>query len=66
MARLLEIGQSSYSQKERGIEGDLSPQQLEKILHEIQIDTRWLFGQVDTPIEEADLILRGTEKTLTK
>jgi transcriptional regulator with XRE-family HTH domain len=66
MARLLQIGQSSYSQKERGIEGGLSPQQIEKILDETQIDARWLFGQIDVPIEEADLRLRGPEKTLTQ
>lgn len=66
MAQLLQIGQSSYSQKERGIEGGLSPQQIEKILEETQIDARWLFGQIAVPIEEADLRLRGPEKTLTQ
>jgi transcriptional regulator with XRE-family HTH domain len=60
------ISQNSYSKKERGLEGGLKPQQIHLFLEKTQIDARWLFSQMDTPIEEADLRLRGPEKTLTQ
>ena len=66
IAMWLDISQNSYSKKERGLEGGLKPQYIQTLLEKTQIDARWLFGQIDAPIEEADLRLRGPEKTLTQ
>ena len=60
------LSASSYGRKERGKEGGLGPGQIQLFLDNTQIDARWLFGQLDGPIEEADLRLRGPEKSLTQ
>ncbi len=61
-----ELSTSSYGRKERGKEGGLGPEQIQLFLERTQIDSRWLFGQIDVPIEEADLRLRGPERSLTQ
>jgi transcriptional regulator with XRE-family HTH domain len=65
-AEILHMGQSLYGRKEKGAAGGLKIDELEKLSSELEIDAGWLFGQMDVPIEEADLRLRGPEKNLTQ
>jgi transcriptional regulator with XRE-family HTH domain len=51
------LSTSSYSAKERGVEGGFGPQEINLFLDKTQIDARWLFGQIDCSIQEADLAL---------
>lgn len=65
-AKLLGIDQSLYAKKEKGIAGGLTVNQLLAILNHTEMDSRWVFGQIQSNIEEADLRLRGPEKALTR
>lgn len=60
------LSPSSYGRKERGREGGLGPEELRLFLEKTQIDARWLLGQLDGPIEHADLRLHAPEKALTE
>lgn len=60
------IKKQSWGAKERGEIGGFSLADIQLFLEKTQIDARWLFGQMEGPIEEADLRLRGPEKTLTQ
>lgn len=60
------IKKQSWGAKERGEIAGFSLADIQLFLEKTQIDARWLFGQIDVPIEEADLRLRGPEKTLTQ
>jgi len=56
----------AWGKVERGETKSLSFDNFQLFLEKTQIDARWLFGQMEGPIEEADLRLRGPEKTLTQ
>lgn len=62
-AELLGISQQSYSKKEReraeGGNDGFSPDDFVRILEATEIDARWLFGQLQGPIEGADLRISG-------
>ena len=60
------IKKQSWGAKERGEIGGFSLADIQLFLEKTQIDSRWLFGQIDVPIEEADLKLRGPERSLTQ
>jgi len=60
------ISDRAWGKIERGETKSLSFSDIEKLLLNTQIDARWLFGQIQGPIEEADLRLRGPEKALTQ
>ena len=54
-ASLLGISHQAYGKKERGLADGFSPEDFVKLLQATRIDARWLFGQMDGPIEKADL-----------
>jgi transcriptional regulator with XRE-family HTH domain len=65
-AAWLNIGQSLYGKKEKGTAGGLDSRQLQMLLGKMEIDARSLVGQLDGPIEQADLRLYPPEKALTE
>jgi transcriptional regulator with XRE-family HTH domain len=60
-AKLLGISQQAYGKKERGESDGFSPGDFEKILKDTQIDARWLFGQLEVPIEQADFSMTSPQ-----
>ncbi len=56
----------AWGKVERGETRSLNFNNLQLFLERTQIDARWLFSQIDVPIEEADLRLRGPERSLTQ
>jgi hypothetical protein len=64
--KVLNMSDRAWGKIERGETPSLTFDNLQLFIEKTQIDTRWLFGQMDTAIEEADLRLRGPERTLTQ
>jgi transcriptional regulator with XRE-family HTH domain len=58
------ISPAAWGKRERGESKGFPLDELQTFLEKTQIDARWLFGQIEGPIEEADLRLRGPEKSL--
>jgi transcriptional regulator with XRE-family HTH domain len=56
---LLGVSQQAYGKKERAEADGFSPDDFEAILLKVEIDARWLFGQMPGPIETADLRISG-------
>jgi len=56
----------AWGKVERRETRSLNFENLQLFLEKTPIDSRWLFGQIDVSIEEADLRLRGPEKSLTQ
>lgn len=65
-AKLLGIDQSLYAKKEKGLAGGLTIDRLSRIVRHVDIDVRWLFGQMQGDIQQADLRLREPDKSLTQ
>ena len=59
MAALFNIAPPSWGRKEAGKIAGFSPQDFKRFLDKVEIDARWIFGQVDGPIEEYDLRARS-------
>lgn len=59
------ITAQSWGAKEKGEAAGFSPDDLSLFLQKTNIDARWLFGQIDCPIEEADLLI-NKPTTLTQ
>ena len=58
IADLLKITSQSYSAKERGISAGFSPDDLSMIINFLEIDARWIHGQISCDIVEADLKMK--------
>ncbi len=54
VAGWLGITDASYGRKERGKEGGMGPAEIEMLIERLQVDARFIFGQVDS-WEQADL-----------
>ena len=54
-ADMVGITRQAWRRKEKGEVAGFSPEDFERILSATKIDARWLFGQMDGPIENADL-----------
>jgi transcriptional regulator with XRE-family HTH domain len=59
VAFLLGIKQQTYSKREKPRARAFSPDDLAKIVQRLGIDARWIFGQIDGPVEAADLKVAG-------
>ena len=55
------VTKQAWGRKERGEIRGFSPDDFELYLKKTEIDARWLFGQMDGPIEDADLRVRERE-----
>ena len=55
MAELFDIAPASWGRKESGKIAGFSPKDFTIFLKKVEIDARWIFGQVEGPIEDYDL-----------
>lgn len=58
-AAILGVSKQAYGKKERGESDGFSPDDFEKLLEKMEIDARWLFGQIQGPIEASDFRITG-------
>lgn len=61
VAAWFDMTKQAWGRKERGEIRGFSPDDFELYLNKTEIDARWLFGQMDGPIEDADLRRRERE-----
>jgi transcriptional regulator with XRE-family HTH domain len=60
------ITAQSWGAKEKGETAGFSPADLALFVQKTEIDARWLFGQIDCRIEEADFRLHRPEQSLMR